>query len=287
MQIYNLLLRKATKKAVEQLKKQSRSIISAFTDILTGKIGWVKYGKIDVSYICAGMKRKINTIKAYLLFLVTFLLSCESAFSQGNIYNEWSELQRKLRLTRSVDEMKFEYDGTPYLYKEFSDAELNLSTGQVYKTIPMNYNVHNDEFEFLKDDVAFALRHNTMVSSIIMNDKTFFFLTYHYKTSEVSGFLELIVDGKTRIYKRHRVIYQEPKEAVGYQEAQKASFHPGQPDYLIDLDNGHILYFKKLNNIADMVPDITLELKKYIKDNKLKIKREEDIIKLAYYLNSR
>jgi hypothetical protein len=112
-------------------------------------------------------------------------------------------------------------------------------------------------------------------------------LTYTYNAAEIIGYLELVADGKYRFFKRHRLTYTKPQPPSGYIEAQLAKFSSRSPDYFIGLNDGNLVYFNNLKSIAKIIPDQGRNITDYIKDNKLKARREEDIIELAGFINGK
>lgn len=201
---------------------------------------------------------------------------------------EFKQFQNDFRLAKSFEkENKPEYDGSPYLLDEFRDAEIYLKNGRQYEDVPMNYNIHNDDFEFMTDDISYSLGNNNIVKNIKVGDRDFYYRNYTYNSARIKGYLELVADGDYKIFKKHRVIYTEPKATRGYVEAQPARFSPRRPDYFIELADGNIVYFNKLKEIAELLPEKSDKLKDYIKDNRLKARREEDIITFADYINGK
>lgn len=201
---------------------------------------------------------------------------------------EFKRFQLDFRLAQSFDdEIAPEYEGNPYLFEEFTGADIILKASKGYEGIPMNYNIHNDDFEFMMDGVSYALGNNNIVSYIRIEDRKFYYMTYTYNSAQIKGYLELVADGDYRFFKKHRVIYTEPKPTRGYVEAQPAKFDSRSPDYFIELKNGKIVYFNKLDDIADLLADEGGSIKDYIKDNRLKARREEDIIELADFINGK
>ncbi len=244
-----------------------------------------------------GIKFSIFTnIKLRNMVRKIFILAMLTLFFYGNVVAqiapvtdlEFKRFQLDFRLARSFDGTSVPtYEGTPYLFKEFTGANIILNAGKGYEGIPMNYNIHNDDFEFMMEGVSYALGNNDIVSYINIDDRKFYYKTYTYNSAQIKGYLELVADGDIRFYKKHRVIYTEPKPTRGYVEAQPAKFDTRSPDYFIELKNSKIVYFNKLNDIADLIPDEGDRIKDFIKANKLKARREKDIVELADFINGK
>ncbi len=227
--------------------------------------------------------------KFFLIIVITLSFS-NTILSQITLATaiDYRRLQTDFDLENSIGiKGSVEYEGTPYLLDQFTGADIILKAGDGYKGIPMNYNIYNDDFEFLMDSVSFALGNNNIINHINIKDRKFYYLTYTYNSAEIKGYLELVADGKYRFFKKHRVIYTKPQPPSGYVEAQAAKFSSRSPDYFIELVDGSIVYFNNLKDIADLVHEEGRNIKDFIKDNKLKTRQEEDIIQLADYLNGK
>ncbi|MFO7851734.1 MAG: hypothetical protein ACQERS_11740 [Bacteroidota bacterium] len=227
--------------------------------------------------------------KIYLMAVMIFTLG-GTVLSQLRAVSdiEFKRFQMDFNLARSFDEKtRPEYDGTPYLFDKFTGANIILKEERGYEGIPMNYNIYNDDFEFMMDGVSYALGNNNIVKYISINQRKFYYRTYTYNSAKIRGYLELIADGDYRFFKKHRVIYTEPQPTSGYVEAKPPTFSSRSPDYFIELGDGNIMFFNKLKDFADLVPGESSRIKDYIKDKRLKARREEDIIELADYLNGK
>lgn len=239
-------------------------------------------------YLYGGIILKY-AVMIHKALLIIILSLCLGGIVSSQVTDlEFKQFQLDFRLAKSFEkENEPVYDGSPYLFDEFRGAEIYLKNGREYENVPMNYNIHNDDFEFMMDDISYALGNNNIVKNIRVGDRDFYYRSYTYNSAGIKGYLELVADGEYRIFKKHRVIYTEPKATRGYVEAQPARFSPRSPDYFIELADGSIMYFNRLSEIAGMLPEQSEEVNAYIKDKRLKARREEDIIALADYLNSR
>ncbi|MDT8401844.1 MAG: hypothetical protein RQ743_09120 [Bacteroidales bacterium] len=228
------------------------------------------------------MGRKILLLSTFMLCLSGTVLSQITPITVIDL----RRLQKDFEQARSTAEGSTPvYEGTPYLFEEFTGADIHLKEGRGYEAIPMNYNIHNDDFEYKMENISYSLGNNDLVNYISVGDRKFYYMTYTYNSAEIKGYLELVADGDYRFFKKHRVIYTAPQPTRGYVEAQAAKFSSRSPDYFIELKNGTIVYFNKLDEIARLVPEEGRRLKDFIKKERLKARREEDIVRLADFIN--
>jgi len=178
--------------------------------------------------------------------------------------------------------------GNPYVDEEFREGEILFKDSTIYKGIGMRLNHNNDQIEFQQDGQILAIPNPEDLISVSFGNHLFRFEKYTKGKKILSSFFEVLVSGRTNLlYRRESIIKREqlpPTEMSG----------GNYRDYLRTVDD---YYIKKegepaflVNNtpksILKALPDKKTELKKYIDQNNLKIKKEEDLKALVEYYNS-
>lgn len=172
--------------------------------------------------------------------------------------------------------------GSPFLNKEFIKGELLMSDSTKYIGIPLRYNIYTDEIEYQgPDESEFALGDKTMAIKISFDNHEFKYIS----SSEVKSYLEFVVLGKATLLKKYKVRYVEAEKAKAYEKSMPARFERGTENYYIEFQDGKISYVPNNKNIASLFPDKKEEIEKYVKAEKLKLKKEDDLIKLINFYN--
>ncbi|MBT8186226.1 MAG: hypothetical protein HKP24_12105 [Croceitalea sp.] len=183
-------------------------------------------------------------------------------------------------------------EGSPYMSNNFSQTSIyygDEKEGDLF----YRYNAYNEEIEIkqqnLIDEPIRALGRDKKIK-IMVNGKPMSFKTFIDKNGNTkNGYLTLIKDGEFKLYKRLNVTFKEAKKAPN-------SFVKGVParftqftEYYLEVDGGNRIDELEMNNkklINLVTDDKQSALKKYLKENKIKLKDESDIHQVINFLNS-
>lgn len=189
-------------------------------------------------------------------------------------------------------EKLFEIQGSAYTSDVFLPGALyyknNLESNIFYR-----YNAYSEEIEIKKVDVPGApinaLNRDKDIHVTTFDGKSMSFQTFiDKKNLTQNGYLTKLADGKYTFYKRIDIKYTQPQKAQN-------SFVPATParftkfiEYYISLDGRNRIDELEMKNrkLLKLVPEEQREsLKQFLKENKIKIKDENDVFKVLDFLN--
>ena len=196
------------------------------------------------------------------------------------------EINRNLRFEKELDKFnngpeKIKYSdikGIPYYYPQFLKAKV----GETSTTALIRYNSFLDTVELVDKVNVYQLPKDESSPNFTFEgtkEKLIF-----VKTEDLySGYFFEISDGKYRILKKVVTIYIKEVPAPNSMiAATPAVFRPQKPMYFIKTENK----FFKITNSKDLAKYFAeKEVEKFISKNKIKLNREEDLIKLGTFLN--
>lgn len=229
-------------------------------------------------------------MKELIIFL--FCLGCSmTGFSQTIVIKDLGSLSDQLTYKRSrnnnAENANYSnIEGSPFLHQDFVLGDIVKNDSIRYENIPLRYNIYTDKMEFLNnrkqimeiDNAEPIYTFSVGKHSFIIHD----YLNYGEKTR---GILELLVKGQIQLYKKYNVVYKPAEKAIGYKDPEPRRFIRKDDEYLIAAKNQlpEPVGNKKslLNKLKQFKPDI----EKYAKENRLKPKKEADLIKLVRYCN--
>ena len=177
------------------------------------------------------------------------------------------------------------YEGSPYMDEEFTEASITSSENEVFEKVPLRYNIYNDIFEVQMEDAVYKLRRGGIVSEVSLPGHSFIYSPYDYLSSEEEGYLELLAKGNYTLYKKYRVIFKKAEPAQPFMDAKPAMFQKRDALFFIAQDNDQPVFIKNKRSLEDIAGEKGKALKEFIKDTRLKIRNEEDIIKAVKFLN--
>ena len=229
------------------------------------------------------MKKIILPLLSIFLFI--------SAYSQQiykydliDFYNYAGYLEQSKSNALKYDDIK----GSPYLQDAFIPGRIYLTSGSYYDGVPLRYNVYDDHIEFQnKDGIAYYLDNPAEFSQITIGDDTFIHSMYIDENNhQMEGYFSLIEGGKGQLLMKYRILYREAEEARPFIDPKPARFISASDEYYIRVNDHKALCVKGDKPILDALADHSKEVKAYIKENKLKSRKKDDLIKIIKFYNT-
>ena len=181
--------------------------------------------------------------------------------------------------------------GSPYTSNIFLPTEVYYKN-ENYGGLFYRYNAYNEEIEVKVQNIETegirALGRDKNIS-IIVDGKPMSFKTFIDKNGLTqNGYLTLLSDGKYKLYKRFDVKYTEGQAAQNsFVKAIPPRFSKFTEYYLEVPGKNRIDELEMSNRkLLKLVTDNQKEdLKQYLKENKIKIKHENDVFKALEFLS--
>jgi len=219
-----------------------------------------------------------------ITIVILFIANIQFCFAQEIIpgmdeYIKHSHMDRKGE--KPVD---YKYvQGSCYFNDDFIDGRITLNTGQTFEG-PIRYDIFTDQIEFKNEaNEIFIVQNPSAIRTVFLDS-----LKFNYfepgEFANVKGFYELLVLGNYSLYRKYLILLKNPDAAGPGLSSSPAMFIPlDSKYYIMDPDAN----FREITNKKDLlIPDRdSEELEKFIKANKIKTKKEEDLIRFTEFLN--
>lgn len=184
-----------------------------------------------------------------------------------------------------------------FLFTDFNMSEVKMKNSQVNTTL-MNYNTVTERMVFIKDNEYFDLTNYQMVDTVYINDRVFIPVG--------KACYEVLLSGPVSLFVQHKGKLRGKPGAYGRTSDVSSNYYlssinttegminlPLPPDYIVEVTT--IYWIRKDNewfNFASekqflkLFPEKGVQLKNFIKENRLKIDKPEHLKKLVDYYNS-
>jgi len=174
-------------------------------------------------------------------------------------------------------------EGNPYYNSKFLPATI----GDAGTVNQVRYNAFLDVVEVSNDKVIYELPKVKENGIIKFKDppETLFLIEY---SGDYDGYYFLIEDGKNKLIKKIRMNLITEKQTVDPQhqiKEGKVRYNKLKPAYFIRTEKQVINIPKNAKDLIFYFPDNKDKLIDFIKSNKIKLNKEEDLIKLVHFLN--
>lgn len=178
-------------------------------------------------------------------------------------------------------------EGTPYLNEEFIPSEILTSEGTLYRDVKLRYNIFTDEIEFLRKDEVRAMNSRDLTDyAIIGKDTVITKMKDKSGNMEYSHFLLLVSGNNQLLVKKHK-IFREGKPAAGYQDETNPAFVDGADEFYLGSGDDQVARkFPKKKNVEPFFGELGAEVTKFMKKEKISLKKQDDLVKLLHYCNS-
>ncbi len=173
--------------------------------------------------------------------------------------------------------------GSPYLHNDWTTGSVKLRSGKTFDGMKLKYDQVEDDLIFLSDggkEMTFA----EPVVEFTIQDKTFRRGYPAADGASANAFYEVLTEGKMALLKRtSKKVIEEP----AYNAATSVKSIRTNENYYLTATNLELTKIKKdKKTILSALSDKQAELESYMKDQRLDLRQEQDVVKLISYYNS-
>ncbi len=175
--------------------------------------------------------------------------------------------------------------GSKYLDENFQNGKIIFNNKEIIT--PLRYNVLIDEFELKNiadEEVASIVRSKEL--KFQLGSANFAMFNYINKDGiKADGYFEILNDGPIQLLKKNNVTYNEAEPAANsYSQAKPARYVTSTEYFLAQEQQPAENISLRKKNILRVLDSQAAQ--GYVKDNKLKLKSETEVIQLLDYLNA-
>lgn len=230
-------------------------------------------------------------MKKNLLIACSIIVSLYSLNTGAqSVYNE-SDIDKHIS-KRSVEVyLEADFTGTPYKNKEFKNGAILKNGVVIARNIGLRYNASKDLFEVkktsvLKDDQAKVLISSRDISIDLENEK-YVFLTPTENNSTQGYFIDTYSGEKASLYKKIKKVYiPEQKAYTSLASNVAATYKEKDILYLYKQDGLLVELPNSKKSRIKSFGDKSKKVKMYVKENKVNINKESELIEVIKYYNT-
>jgi len=178
-------------------------------------------------------------------------------------------------------------EGSPYLNDEFITGNIYTSSKMQFASVPLRFNIYSDQLEFKTPEGAIqAMAAPEIVEKVEFGEYKMVYIPYSNFKKIKNGFFKVVEEGKASLYARCEIVFKKAEEPGAYKEAEPAKFVRNPDSYYIRVG---LEQAKKVGNKKDL-PEIFSDqrdkIAAFVKKNKIKTNKPEDLIQLVQYYSS-
>jgi hypothetical protein len=210
----------------------------------------------------------------YSLFSIFFVKAqeLEAQSTVGNVISMNDIFTKHLKVSG-----KEEITGNPFLFSNWDNVGVVYSETRSYSYKKLNYNIFSDDIGILKSKDSVLIFSKVKIDSFIVKNKKF--RKYHNRFYEV-----LYQGSKISLLKKYEVQIVEGMFNPIDGTKEKSRFKTTD-DYYIENSIGIVEFVPSKKTISSIFEDETVMVRKFIKQKKLSLKKEKDLIEIFKYYN--
>ena len=229
----------------------------------------------------------MKLLKTTLLFLFSISLSNAQsiAFADGN-----ATYGRENSFITIDADTRYDVEGSKYLDDAFLPAVVSTMPDKLFN---VKYNIFSGEMEVQSTNKkAYALNkyRKDIVITFINSKKTYQLFDFINNDDMMQlGYFLVLNRGENKILKKEKIIFLEEKPSkTGYDEHRPPQYKRLVDKYYIKISSSSnaVELPKNKKKFADLFPKSKSDILDFIKTNKIKFSKDEDLIKLITHINS-
>lgn len=177
-------------------------------------------------------------------------------------------------------------DGSPYLNENFVPGQIIGSDSSQYTHVPLRYNIFTDQIEFLnKDKEVLEVTNPENYHWFQIGDQIFGYFQFTHKGETISGYFEILSEGKATLLKRYIIKLKDAEPAKAYKDPQPPRFLKLPPELYLSINNQPAEKLPGSSKILQILKQIKPDVDQWAERENLKLNKEEAITKAVDYCN--
>lgn len=180
------------------------------------------------------------------------------------------------------------FDGSPYLFRDLTKGEAISNDNTRYVNANFRYNIYTDQIEYEKYGDIYILNNPGDFKYFIIGDNIFCYKLFSTSDGLLKkGYFQLLKKGEdATLFKKKNVKFVPPKDAEAFSPASSAKFMSASDSYFISFHGKPLVRLNlRRKEFLSVFPEKTNEIERYIANQKLSIRKEEDLLKLVEFYN--
>jgi hypothetical protein len=176
--------------------------------------------------------------------------------------------------------------GTPYLNPDFVNGKVITTDGNTFNDIPLRYNCYSDVIEFKKEDVGYDISPKDIIDKVEFGGRVFSYIQFEPGFGHNMGYFQILTEGKAKLCVKYQIGFLEREELKGFSTPKPDRFDEMKVTYWISMNDAPAKQVLNKNKFLDLFSDKKNEVESFMSNQKLTIKKEDDLKKIVSYYNT-
>lgn len=223
--------------------------------------------------------------KFNIISVITICVISNALFAQeGYINRELSDIINQLNWNKKIQMDAPEISGSPYLDKEFKEADIYTNDKYKISKVRMRYNLYNDEFQFENKNMIMAIADPGRIDKIVIGDEVFIYLN-DKEQKTVSGYVKQWNSRLPAVITKMKVNFFEKEKPKPYTEPKPDRFERAQDEHYLMKSKNEIENVGSVKKLIKSLGDHEAELSEFAKKEKISAGDPAELAKLLDYFH--
>jgi hypothetical protein len=222
----------------------------------------------------------------FVIFLLGQVISMPlyAQVSRSVAHEQINYLKRESILSASGDTYK-NIKGTPYMKDEFAEGKIYTKGGDVFPG-EYRFDIYANKVQFMNQGVTFQVAHPDSIAKIEIGELTLKYVEYLNGGEQISkAFMIVLEDGNYILLEQKNKVFYEALPGKPYQDPEPAKFGTGKDFFFLKVGDRPAEKITGTKDIIRICGDKGSEAKSYMDEEKLSVKKVDDLITLINHLN--
>lgn len=225
------------------------------------------------------MKTIIPTLA---LLLVSQLIYAQDVLNLQEFYKQF----QTSKVQQGIINPMIAVEGSPHASIDFVAGTVITKSDIRYEQVPLRFNIYANEMEFkTADGSVFFLAMPEIINEILINGDKYVYVPYTYGGRLLRGYFRIAAAGKASLLIRQNINLKEAEPPAPYKEAQPARFIKMPDEYFVRIGEAEAVKISNRKELLTALSDKSSQMDLFIKKNKTKFNREEDLLQAIKYYN--
>jgi hypothetical protein len=228
---------------------------------------------------------QMKQINIFLLFMASFhIVSAQVSLDLQEFYKEFRSRQFQQGNTQQ------EYpniEGSPHETSEFLPGRVATKSEVAYNNVPLRFNIYSNEMEFSTEDGSvYFIAAPEIIDYVLIEEQKYIYVPFAVGSRLQRGYFKILTEGKAQLLLKQNITLRDAELPQAYKDAQPARFVRTQDDFYIRLTPSEARKVSNRKELFSILTDKNSELNNYLKKNRIRFNRSEDMTELIEYYNS-
>jgi len=229
---------------------------------------------------------------------ITQLFLCLFCICAMQVQTSSAQIKLESKFTDFFNATKFkklaEYSGknkitgSQYLDSEFHKGSIITSDSIIFSGVQLRYNNYKDVMEFKKEEnKIYEIPSQLPIMQIKIDGNVYERKAYKLKGKLKHRFFQRLTNGEIAIFRQQRIILEQAKMEGIYKASKLPNYKKKRPVWFLQKNKSdEVKMISNKKELLNLLSDKKDLLSGFIKKNKLRIKKEDDLTKIVNYYNN-